>query len=579
MRRIKPDLCALYLRLHRPKHPTAGIVPDHPAQSHRNRLMAKARAKQRRAARHDLSDQPKQPPDPSRRIMHRSWASGDDPAIKPRPLGRKRPILHRKRTHPPLRALCLQQRGKLRAILWMCLRKFTLVGVRHQHCNMHNLSLYIFMNMYSIFINQPHGKRGIMTLWTPTDDGHADLSSHDAFTNGAPLNTFARLRREDPMHWTDYAQGENYWSVTRHADILELNRQTDLLSSARGIRIEDQSYAEYLARRTFQETDGPQHMATRIRVAKAFSRPVIAQFEQVIRDICVDILDTTLPKGSFDATAEIARQLPMRMLGRIMGTPDADLPWLVAKGDALIANTDPDFTSHVLDKMTTDEFRMMPFNSPAGAELFVYAKDLMARKAASGDRSGILPLIMEPAADGTTMPEHEFRNFFCLLVAAGNDTTRYSIAAGLQALAHQPELLPLLQTHTVWDTAPDEIIRWATPAIYFRRTATRDFDYHGKQIKAGQKVVYWFLSGNRDDAAFDDPMRVNLARQNNRHVAFGQGGPHVCLGMWLARLEVRVLFEELAKRIRKIEPAGDHKYLRSNFVGGLKSLPVTVTLN
>ena len=418
-----------------------------------------------------------------------------------------------------------------------------------------------------------------MTLWTPTDDGHADLSSHDAFTNGAPLNTFARLRREDPMHWTDYAQGENYWSVTRHADILELNRQTDLLSSARGIRIEDQSYAEYLARRTFQETDGPQHMATRIRVAKAFSRPVIAQFEQVIRDICVDILDTTLPKGSFDATAEIARQLPMRMLGRIMGTPDADLPWLVAKGDALIANTDPDFTSHVLDKMTTDEFRMMPFNSPAGAELFVYAKDLMARKAASGDRSGILPLIMEPAADGTTMPEHEFRNFFCLLVAAGNDTTRYSIAAGLQALAHQPELLPLLQTHTVWDTAPDEIIRWATPAIYFRRTATRDFDYHGKQIKAGQKVVYWFLSGNRDDAAFDDPMRVNLARQNNRHVAFGQGGPHVCLGIWLARLEVRVLFEELAKRIRKIEPAGDHKYLRSNFVGGLKSLPVTVTLN
>lgn len=417
-----------------------------------------------------------------------------------------------------------------------------------------------------------------MTVWTPTDDGHADLTNHDSFLNGAPHNTFARMRREDPMAWTPYAQGESFWSVTRHADILELNRQSDLLSSARGIRIEDQTYEEYLARRTFQEMDGAEHMAVRIRVAKAFSRPVIAQFEDVVRQICNDILDETLHKGTFDATTDIARQLPMRMLGRIIGTPDEDLPWLVEKGDSLIANTDPEFTSHVLDKMTTDEFRMMPFNSPAGAELFVYAKDLLAKKAASGDTSGILPLILAPGADGSTMPEHEFRNFFCLLVAAGNDTTRYSIAAGLQALAHQPELLPLLQTNTVWDSAPDEIIRWGSATQYFRRTATRDFEYHGKQIKAGQKVVYWWVSGNRDETAFQDPMRVDFARQNNRHVAFGQGGPHVCLGMWLARLEVRVLFEELAKRLRSIEPAGEQKFLRSNFVGGIKSLPVTVQL-
>jgi len=417
-----------------------------------------------------------------------------------------------------------------------------------------------------------------MTVWTPTDDGHADLTDHDSFLNGAPHNTFARMRREDPMAWTPYAQGESFWSVTRHADILELNRQSDLLSSARGIRIEDQTYEEYLARHTFQEMDGAEHMATRIRVAKAFSRPVIAQFQDVARQICNDILDETLHKGAFDATTDIARQLPMRMLGRIIGTPDEDLPWLVEKGDSLIANTDPEFTSHVLDKMTTDEFRMMPFNSPAGAELFVYAKDLLAKKAASGDSSGILPLILAPGPDGSTMPEHEFRNFFCLLVAAGNDTTRYSIAAGLQALAHQPELLPLLQTNTVWDSAPDEIIRWGSATQYFRRTATRDFEYHGKQIKSGQKVVYWWVSGNRDETAFHDPMRVDFARQNNRHVAFGQGGPHVCLGMWLARLEVRVLFEELVKRIRAIEPAGEQKFLRSNFVGGIKSLPVTVQL-
>jgi cytochrome P450 len=417
-----------------------------------------------------------------------------------------------------------------------------------------------------------------MTVWHPDDDGHADLTSHDAFVNGAPQNTFARLRRDDPLHWTEWDAGLPFWSVTRHADILALNGQPDLLSSARGIRMEDQSYDEYLARRTFQETDAPDHMMTRIKVAKAFSKPVVAAFEDQIRLICVDILDNVLPRGTFDATKDIARQLPMRMLGRIIGTPDEDLPWLVEKGDALIANTDPDFTAHVLDRMTTDEFRMMPFNSPAGADLYVYARDLMARKAASGDTSGVLHMILQPGPDGSVISDTEFRNFFCLVVAAGNDTTRYSIAAGIQALAHQPELLGQLQSGAVWDTMADEVIRWATPALYFRRTATRDFEMHGKTVRAGDKVLYWFASGNRDDSAFTEPFLVNFARTPNRHLSFGQGGPHVCLGMWLARLEVRVLFEELAKRIKRIEPAGNHKFLRSNFVGGIKELPVTVTM-
>lgn len=239
----------------------------------------------------------------------------------------------------------------------------------------------------------------------------------------------------------------------------------------------------------------------------------------------------------------------MRMLGRILGTPDRDLPWLVEKGDALIANTDPDFTTHVLDKMRTDEFRMMPFNAPAGAELYAYARDLMAGKTACGDTSGVLHLILQPSPDGTVISETEFRNFFCLLVAAGNDTTRYSIAAGIQALCHQPELLDQLRAGgAVWDTMADEVIRWATPTSYFRRTATRDFALHGKTIREGDKVLYWFAAANRDETVFADPLRVNLLRSPNKHLAFGHGGPHLCLGMWLARLEVRVLFEELAKR-------------------------------
>lgn len=419
-----------------------------------------------------------------------------------------------------------------------------------------------------------------MTVWEPEDDGHADLSSHDSFIKGPPHNTFSRLRREDPLAWCDYAGGEGFWSVTRHADIMELNRDNKLLSSARGIRMEDQTYEEYLARRTFQETDPPEHTRVRTLVAKAFSKPVVALFEEQIRRLCDEILDDAFKSREIDAVKTIARQLPMRMLGQIIGTPDEDLDWLVEKGDALIANTDPEFTAHVLDKSDTDAYRLMPFRSPAGADLYDYAKRLMDDKRRRGDDSGVLSLITRPDAEGNVISETEFRNFFCLLVAAGNDTTRYSIAAGLHALANQPGLLADLQSGDagIWDTMPDEVIRWASPTMYFRRTATRDFEMHGKQVSEGDKVLFWFVSGNRDETVFDDPFRVDFRRTPNRHVAFGQGGAHVCLGMWLARLEVRLLFQELAKRLKSIEQVGDPAFLRSNFVGGVKYLPVRIAL-
>jgi hypothetical protein len=307
---------------------------------------------------------------------------------------------------------------------------------------------------------------------------------------------------------------------------------------------------------------------------------MIALFEQQIRALSREILDQALAEPEFDAVQRIARQLPMRVLGRIIGTPEQDLEWLVEKGDALIANTDAEFTDHVLDQADTEAYRLMPFRSPAGAELYAYAQRLMDRKRAARDTSGVLHLITQPDAEGHVISDTEFRNFFCLLVAAGNDTTRYSIAAGLHALAHRPALLQQMQQppEGLWETAPDEIIRWASPAMYFRRTAMRDFEFHGKQVKRGDKVLLWFVSGNRDEAAFVRPFEVDLTRRNNRHLAFGQGGAHVCLGMWLAKLEVRVLMEELAARVARIEPAGPHAYLRSNFVGGIKHLPVRVRL-
>ena len=159
-----------------------------------------------------------------------------------------------------------------------------------------------------------------MTSFKPVDDGYADLSSHDAFVDGVPHNTFARLRRDDPMSWSEMQGGKGFWSITRHQDILDCNRNHAVFSSARGIRMEDQTYEEYLARRTFQETDPPEHTRTRMLVAKAFSKPVVALFEAQIRELCVQILDQALAApGEIDAVKQIARQLPMRMLGRKIG--------------------------------------------------------------------------------------------------------------------------------------------------------------------------------------------------------------------------------------------------------------------
>ena len=415
-----------------------------------------------------------------------------------------------------------------------------------------------------------------MTIWHPSDDGYANLSDHDSFINGAPHNTFARMRREDPVAWCDGGQYKGYWSLTRYDDILKHNRNPSLLSSAHGIRMEDQSREEYLARRTFQETDPPEHSATRKLVNEAFSKKVIDQLEILIRDLCVDILENALANDEFDASFLISRQLPMRMLGRVLGLPAQDLDWLVTKGDELIANTDPEYSNFVPDKADTDEFRFMPFRSPAGAELYSYAKQLMEKKAARNDTEGVLHLILQPNEQGEVISDTEFRNFFCLLVAAGNDTTRYTLSASMHALVVKPELLTMLQNadNRLWASATEEFIRWASPTMHFRRTATEDFKLHGKKVKEGDKVVYWFISANRDESRFETPFEVDLRRTPNRHMAFGQGGPHVCLGMWLARLELRVLLQELVKRVDTIELVGEAEYVRSNFVGGIKRLPV-----
>jgi cytochrome P450 len=411
-----------------------------------------------------------------------------------------------------------------------------------------------------------------------SEDVAVDLSSQDAFNEGAPFATFARMRAEDPIAWCEEQGGRGFWSVTRHADLVRLNRQPELLSSARGIRIEDQTAEEFEARKTFQETDPPQHRYFRMLVNKAFSRGSMALYTDAIRGMIDDILDDALSMAEFDAVDAIARQLPMRMLGRILGVPDEDTPFLVEKGDALISNADPDYTDWVVDKIDTDEYRLLPFRSPAAVALFDYANELIARMD-GGEPLGVLNLVREETSDGRRMSDAEFRNFFCLLVAAGNDTTRYAIAATLQALANDPGLLDRIRhaDDALLDTATDEMIRWAAPTTHFRRTALRDFDLHGRTVRAGDKVVLWFIAGNRDEAAIAAPDTIDISRKPNPFLSFGQGGPHVCLGMWLAKLEVRLVMREFAQRVATVEQTGRHSFLRSNFIHGIKKLPLRVT--
>lgn len=402
-----------------------------------------------------------------------------------------------------------------------------------------------------------------------------NLADHDSFVDGVPHGTFAQMRRATPLHWTpDFGADRGFWSLTRYTDIMAAQKDPQTFSSAQGIRIEDQSRAEYLARRTFQETDPPEHTATRRVVNPAFAKPVMAGFEPLIRALARDIVEQALEHAEFDGVEHIAKRLPMLMLGRILGVPDADLDWLVERGDALIGNTDPEFTATVIDKVNTDAYAMMPFRSPAGVELYDYAEQIL-NGTREVDEAGILARVLR--ADQGAIAGQEFKNFFCLLVAAGNDTTRYSIAMALWLLTQQKGLLEQLQSGRVWDTCADEFIRLAAPTLHFRRTATRDVEMHGQTIKAGDKVLMWFVSGSRDETVFADPDTAHPDRSPNRHLAFGQGGPHVCLGMWLAKLELKVVLQELAARVSGLEATSAPTWTRSNFICGVKSLALRPT--
>jgi len=405
----------------------------------------------------------------------------------------------------------------------------------------------------------------------------ADIIDPEIYVNGVPHATFQRLREEDPVSWWEEKGGSGFWAVTRYHDILAVSQNPQVFSSARGIRLEEMSEEELRARRTMMEMDPPEHTGYRRMVQSPFSNREVMAVEHGIRLLARAVVDCIYGSSEFDFVEGIARELPMRMLGKMLGIPDSDGPWLVRKGDALIGNTDPEFTTHPVGLVDTDEYRLMPFRSPVSQELFVYAAE-QARARRERPTNDVISLLLRPKRDGAPLSEHEFKNFFTLLVAAGNDTTRYSMAAGLLALIERPEQLAELRDNpALIPAATEEILRWSTVTMHFRRTAARDTELAGKKITAGAKVVLWFISGDYDGRQFPDPYRFDIRRTPNEHLAFGLKSPHKCIGEHLARVEIKVLLEELLPRIADIRLNGSVERLRSNFISGIKHLPVKVS--
>jgi cytochrome P450 len=299
----------------------------------------------------------------------------------------------------------------------------------------------------------------------------------------------------------------------------------------------------------------------------------VKAYEESIRVLFRHLIDAALPNREFDFVAELAAELPMRVFAEMLGAPQEDRHYLVELGDRMLGNSDPELQ----DPAEMERYKMLPFSSPAALEMFEYGRKLYAERLAHPKDDIVTKLVMAEI-DGHRLTERELDVYFILLATAGNETTRHTISHGMLALMEHPDQLARLRSDpSLMQTAADEMLRWATPVHHFRRTATRDVEMRGRTIKAGDKVTTWFVSGNRDEEVFDAPDRFDVGRSPNPHMTFGPGGVHFCLGSHLARLEIKIAFEELIPRLADIELAGKVDRLRSNFFNGIKRFPVRVT--
>jgi cytochrome P450 len=409
---------------------------------------------------------------------------------------------------------------------------------------------------------------------TLTDVTLADLS---LFAEGAPWQVFEDLRRNDPVHWNvEEAPNSGFWSVTRYNDIVDVLRDTETYSSEIGAaNLEELDTRQLEIRKSILETDGPRHRALRKMLQPQFTPRALAGYETFLRGITATTLDRALAKDQFDFVADIAADFPIRVLAQLLDVPESDIPQLIKWGNKMVGNQDPEHADVLADSPESEMYRDLPFRSPAALEVFKYGYELAwGRKGGTGTDLVSVLINTEPS-DGIAIDARDFRNYFLLLIIAGNETTRHTITHTMNNLMANPDQLAILREKPeLIPWAVEEFLRMASPVHHFRRTARHDAMLNGQEIKAGDKVVVWFGSGNRDEEIFADPYKFDVQRHPNEHMSFGRGGPHMCLGNSLARLEVQIMFEDLLARDVDLLPNGKADYVYSNFVHGFKRLPV-----
>jgi len=392
-----------------------------------------------------------------------------------------------------------------------------------------------------------------------------DLTDARWHEDGPPHELFARMRAEAPVRWNPLPDGTGAWSLTRHADVSAVSRDTDTFSSSRaGIFLHpDQVVPLELTRNLLLYKDPPEHTKYRLILQTAFTPHTVSALEDAVRARVTRTIDAVIEQGRCDFVNDIAVPIPLGVLTELMGVPEADIPRFLEWTERIEA----------AQRAPAPNGAVEVFGEMAG-----YLHEQIERQAKEGQSESLVMRLSAAEVDGERLSDPEILVFFGLLAFAGNDTTRNTAATGMLALLEHPdELAELRADAALIPQAVEEILRYTSVVKYFVRTATRDVEIGGQKIAAGDRVMMWYSSASRDERVNDDAQLFDIHRVKPDHKAFGGGGRHFCLGAGLARLELRTIFEEVIRRMGDLEPAGRAERLPSSWANGLLALPVRFT--
>ena len=393
-----------------------------------------------------------------------------------------------------------------------------------------------------------------------------DLLATDSFAAGHPWEQYRWLRAHAPVYRHPEADGPGFWAVTRYDDVRAISRQPGLFSSYRGGTMIPDADAMTLeaSRQMMLNMDPPRHDRFKLLVSRGFTPRNAASLAPRVRELAVEIVDDVIDRGECDLVADVAGRLPSGLIAELMGIPRSD-------GERLYELTEIIHTTDDTVAGPTEKFTAI-------VEMLTYAGSVAEDKRRNpGD--DLASLLVRAELDGDRLSEGELQWFFLLLVNAGGDTTRNLVAAGMQLLFENPGERDRLVSDLdgLLPTAIEEMLRFVSPVVHFRRTATQETELRGQRINEGDKVVVFYGSANRDQDVFPDADRFDVARAPNPHLAFGGGGPHLCLGLHLARIEIDAMMRELLTRMPDVHPLGPPERLASNFIAGIRHLPVAFT--